>query len=108
MRLDFVSPTEVIDLSKEPTLTIGSSFQSDIFYQFNNLVPADCGVFYFQNHKLIFASCDSSERIIEYGDEITLHGLWMMNLGKIFILFAREGDLRVATRERIKRCTKMK
>ena len=102
---------EVIYLNQEPSLIIGSAFQSDIFYQYRQMVPLKYGCFYYLSHDLFFSKLDDDEgqtsdslmkkgKQIKYGEIIQIHDLWIMYLGKIMILKADQGSLRVAYRER--------
>lgn len=100
--MDLVVPeTQVVYLSAEPTLVLGSSFKSDIFYQFHNQVAKDEGIFYFEHHELFYKSnIDASLKNLRYGDTISIFDLKAMFLKSVLVLWTTEGDLRVAFRDR--------
>lgn len=91
---------EVIYLYDEPSLEIGSSYQSDIFYSFRNLVTPHQAVFEFRNHKPVFRKDTGEELSLSYGDIVSVFGMSLQYLGKILIIWKKEGNLRIACRNR--------
>lgn len=99
-RMKSVGSVEVLFLSNEPTLTIGSSYQADIYYQFNNYIRGAHAIFCFKEHRPFFRPLDMEGRFLEYGDHISIQGLNLQFLGKVLLVWANEGNLRVAFRDR--------
>ena len=95
-----VPVTQVVYLNENMTLQIGSSYQSDLFYQFNGLVPDKYATISYVNQEAIFAEQEAADRKLEYGEEIRVFGLWIKYLKDVLLIFAYEGDLRLAVRER--------
>lgn len=95
-----VGKVEVIRLINEPTLTIGSSYQADIYYQFNNNIRSSHALFFYKDHMPFFKPFNLEGRFLEYGDHISIMGLNLQYLGKILLVWVREGNLRVAVRDR--------
>lgn len=95
-----VKSVECICLSDEKPLTIGSSYQSDIFYQLNSEIKDTQGIICYVNHKWMYYDDANSATKLEYGDEIRMAGLWIKFLDKYLLVCAKEGDLRIATRKR--------
>ena len=99
-----ISPVGVIVLSSDTVINIGSSYRSDIFYQFHNSIPENLGVLYRKEGavgpELIYSEKGKEPITLLYGEDLTIAGLWLMFLGNYLLVCAREGDLRVAVRER--------
>lgn len=99
-----ISPVGVMVLSSDTVINIGSSYRSDIFYQFHNSIPENLGVLFRKEGdmgpELIFSEKGKDPIRLSYSEELTIAGLWMMFLGKYLLVCAREGDLRIAVRER--------
>lgn len=93
-----IGNTQVIYPNENDVYTIGSSFTSDIFYRMDNLISAYEGKLCYQNKLLIYESKDQRRTILEYGDELRIEGLWIMNLSKVILVCAYCGDLRIALR----------
>lgn len=95
-----VTSPEVISLKNKPGLVIGSSYKSDIFYQFHNRIPEKYAYLYPKEDAYCYKKIgDGNERILKYGDEIRIDGLWIYYLGGTLLLHAYEGDMRVALRK---------
>lgn len=98
--MPLIGVVEVLRLSNEPTLTIGSSYQADIYYQLNNSIRGAHAVFCFKDHRPFFRPLNMEGRFLEYGDHISILGLNIQYLGKVLAVWANEGDFRVAYRDR--------
>lgn len=91
---------EVISLKNKPGLVIDSSYKSDIFYQFHNKIPDKYAYLYPKEDAYCYKQISSGdERMLKYGDEIRIDGLWIYYLGGTLLLHAYEGDMRVALRK---------
>jgi len=83
-------------------ITIGSSYKSDVFYSYNNKIPSETAILLIRNKEiLIKPACKDAEticfeKLLKYGDEVRICGLWLKNLGTILILCAYEGEMRIA------------
>lgn len=95
-----ITSPEVISLKNKPGLVIGSSYKSDIFYQFHNKIPDKYAYLYPKEDAYCYKQISSGdERMLKYGDEIRIDGLWIYYLGGTLLLHAYEGDMRVALRK---------
>lgn len=115
--------SQVIYLKNENSIVIGSSFNSDIFYQEQNLIPQQYGRLFFEHHELFFeelseiksrgmvyiipseadveiSSSINGRRKIYYGDILKIAGLNILYLSKILVVYALSGDMRVALHNR--------
>lgn len=100
MKDNLIAPTGVIWLSDGMMLTIGSSFQSDIFFRNGSSSLALLGVLVSHGTELEFTNEETGERsTLLYGDEIRINGLFLKFLGKILIVCAYEGDYRISVRK---------
>lgn len=92
---------KVIYLTNEPTLVLGSSFQSDIYYQYKNQVSPSMGLFFYEHHEFFYKDlCSDEVKNIKYGEVINIYGLRIMYLKSVLLLDIKEGDLRIAYRDR--------
>lgn len=100
MNNTMIAPTGVIDLFDGMLLTVGSSFQSDIFFQNNNLIPPLLGTLIIKADRLIFRREETGEEeTLQYGDELRISGLFFLFLGKILVICAHEGHYRICVRK---------
>lgn len=118
-----IPASKVIYLKNEEPIIIGSSFSSDIFYQIQNLIPSQLGRLFFEHHDMYFellnkfnaheevyiipseadveiSSVIKNKRRIYYGDLIRIMGLNILYLEKILVVYAFDGDMRVALHNR--------
>lgn len=111
--INIVSQTGIIPLKGRDVLTLGSSYMSDIFYNYNNRVAPKDKVLIVGDGEIIirndFQKRDDlmdeldhpqEQTVLHYGDEYRMHGLWMQYLGSILIVCAYFGELRVAVAKR--------
>lgn len=98
--MELVRSTECISLLKEPALAIGSSFISDIFYQYKNLISSHILDIYFENHECYYRLEENEPVRFKYGEILKLHGLRLMYLGKYLLVYSIDGDMRVATNQK--------
>jgi|GEM_PF-4770922 len=98
---NMVQDMQVVFLDTEPLLKLGSSFMSDIFYQCHQRISEEEGVFYFEHHDFFYKDCNSGiVKQLHYGEELIIDSLHILFLGSILCMYALEGDLRVAFRDR--------
>ena len=96
--------TECIGLGTKPTLVIGSRFQNDIYYQYNDLILPRHGILYFEGDELYYREYDNKgnvkgrPRMLEYEAELRVEGLYIINLGKYLALTGLYGQLRISGR----------
>ena len=96
--------SECISLRSRPTLNIGSLYQSDIYYSYDDRIPERMAVLYFEGDELMFLkypdndSDEGSACIFQYETEIRLYGLVLLNLGDYLVVTSLYGDLRIARR----------
>lgn len=111
--INIVSQTGIIPLKGRDVLTLGSSYMSDIFYNYNNkvapkekvLIVGDGEIIIkndFQNRDDLMDESDytKEQTVLRYGDEFRMYGLWMQYLGSILIVCSFFGELRVAVAKR--------
>ncbi len=96
--------SDCISLHSKPTLNIGSLYQSDIYYSFEDHIAKRHAVLYFEGDDLMYLEYPSKDRdeglarIFEYESEIRIDGLVLCNLGSHLLITALYGDLRIARR----------
>lgn len=96
-----VQAMKVIFLTSEPTLKLGSSYKSDIFFQHRQKIKPEHGMFFFEHHELIYEDLTALKRqILDYGEELIIEDLHIIYLRSVLCLYANIGDLRVAFRDR--------
>ncbi len=112
----YIKDADIINTNENIKITIGASFKSDIFYQYHNIIPPQLGILYFESHDLFYQAIPNvnnmtgticiNDEIMDigsrckmlYGDKLSIKGLNIRYYGKILIITASYGDMRVARR----------
>ncbi len=112
-------PTKAVPLYEGRALSVGSAFKNDIFYQDRNMILPLHGMIRHTADKTVMEVYSNMECYVNlnegpekgflrgpdgysvslaYGDEVRIFGLWLLFLGKLLLVNAYYGDLRVAVR----------
>lgn len=97
MEIRTVQKTDAIRLNKSISLTIGSSFKSDIYYQYHNLIK-DTEAVIFNDGTGYYLKRGKDTVLLEYGDIHYIKRLFIMFLNRYLLIFAFDGDYRIAKR----------
>lgn len=97
-----VPAMKILYLSDEPTIFIGSSYKTDIYYQYKNQISPQQAVLYYQNHEIYYKDLDKDDigHKLIYGECVNIAELSIYYLNSVLLINAREGDLRIACRKR--------
>lgn len=94
-----VDDCEIIYTEGLSGITIGSSYNADIFYNYRNHIEPLHGILHINGREVSFENKKTGEiKKIEYGDTFNIEGMFMCYLGKILIVFAKFGSFRIARR----------
>ena len=93
-----LSDTEVVSLHSKQTIVIGSSYTDDVYYQYKNLIMPRMVILRFEGEDYIKLHNENRE-ILSYGDEFYIEKLWICYLGKVLLLHAYDGSMRISRRK---------
>lgn len=100
-----IPSTEVIILKEAEILRLGSSYSSEVFYQYKSAIASTECSLSLRDGRLVVRHLTTEDipktsKVMEYGEDMYLEGLCILFLGRYLVLYALYGQLRINCRNR--------